>query len=107
MTTCTKSGVNIAHCTSKFIFQLSVNVIIFSMSNHARGMKNTIIIDVFSEHMSSKTLFRLGARGRALFPGAVNRLVRTPWCPRSNRVLVRPFSARHFVCCIVRDRKEA
>ena len=51
-------------------------------------------------------LFRLGARARALWPGAKKDVVQTPWCPRSNRVLLRQFRARHFVCCIVRRHEE-
>ena len=67
---------------------------------------NTIIIDVFSKHMSSKALFRQGTRARALCPGTKNDVVQTPWCPRSNRVLVRQFSARQFVYCNVGRHKE-
>ena len=40
-------------------------------------------------------LFRLGARARALCPGAKKDVVQTPWSPRGNRVLLRQFSARH------------
>ena len=54
----------------------------------------------------TKALFRLGACARALCPGAKKDLVQTPWCPRSNRVLLRQFSTRHFVCCIVRRHEE-
>ena len=41
--------------------------------------------------------FRLGARARALIPGTEMGIVQIPWCPRSNRILVRLFIVRHFV----------
>ena len=54
----------------------------------------------------SSALFRLGARARALCPGTKMDVVQTPWCRRSNRVLLRQLSARHFVCCIVGKHEE-
>ena len=42
----------------------------------------------------------LDARVRALCSGIEKDIVQTPWCLRSNRVLVRQLSARHFVYCI-------
>ena len=44
---------------------------------------------------STEALFRLGAR--ALIPGTEMGIVQIPWCPRSNRVIVRLFIVRHSV----------
>ena len=56
--------------------------------------------------IKTKALFTLGARVRALCSGTKKDVIQTPWCLRSNRVLLLQFSARHFVCCIVRRHEE-
>ena len=39
-------------------------------------------------------------------PGTKKDIDQTPWYPGSNRVLLRQFSARHFVCRIVGKHEE-
>ena len=59
-----------------------------------------------NEWNGTKALFRLGARARPLCPDTKKDVVHTPWYPRSNHVLVRHFSARHFVYGIVGRHEE-
>ena len=51
-------------------------------------------------------VFGLGVRARALCSGTKKDDVQTPWCFRSNRVLVPSFRVCHFVNCIVRRQEE-
>ena len=43
---------------------------------------------------------------RCLCPVTEKDFVQTPWCPRSNRVLVCQFPVRHFAYCIAGRHEE-